>query len=153
MVYLIVTSSSLVLRKTGYSFTDIQKSIKNAAHDRRQRNETIESLSHQKFDEAIESIGRKVQKLLRRNKKKKSKRNKSKKKGKHDKELLDDNLFINRGFPESVDFVLENSKEQKVHFSFDNEENKVAKGTDLDFSLHRRDSAQFQDGSSVSVSG
>ena len=136
------------MRKTGCSFTDIQKSIKNAAQVRRQRTETIESLSHQRFDEAMESIGRKVNKLLRRSKKKKNKRNT------HDKDtkskVLDNNdLFNSRGFPKSVGFFRKTSQEQK------NNENKVGLSSnlsnvqqaskDLDFPLHRRDSAQFQD--------
>ena len=143
------------MRKTGYSFTDIQKSIKNAAQIRRQRTETIDSLSHQRFDEAMESIGRKVNKLLRRNKKKKNKRNNDKKQAKHDKDtkskkVLDNNdLFNSRGFPKSVGFIHKTSKEQK------NNGNKVEQSSnlsnvqqaskDLDFTLHRRDSAQFQD--------
>lgn len=149
----------LVLRKTGYSFTDIQKSIKSAAHARRQRNETIESLSHQRFDEAMESIGRKVNKLLRRNKKKKNKRNKNKKQARNDidkkSDVLDDDLFNSRGFPKSVGFIRKTSTKQKNHSFLDNDENKVTqsrnlsnvqqKSKDLDFPLHRRDSAQFQD--------
>ncbi|GFH61573.1 hypothetical protein CTEN210_18049 [Chaetoceros tenuissimus] len=138
---------SQILRKTGYSFTDIQKSIKNATYIRKQRYETIESLSHQRFDEAMESIGRKVNKLLRRNKKKTNKRKNNKKQAKHDdkdktSELLDNDLLYSRGFPKSVDFVRKTSKEQKVHSSF---KMKRTSKDILDFPLHRRDSTPFQD--------
>ena len=98
-----------------------------------------------------------MNKLLRRNKKNKNKQ--KKKKARHDKnkksDMLEKDLFNSRGFPKSVGFVRKTSKELQVHSSFGNDENKVTqssnlsnvqqKSKDLDFPLHRRDSAQFQD--------
>ena len=102
----------------------------------------------------MESIGRKVNKLLRRNKKKKNKRNNDKKQAKHDKDtkskvLHDNDLFNSRGFPKSVGFIHKTSKEQKNNGmkveQSSNLSNVQQASKDLDFTLHRRDSAQYQD--------